>query len=54
MTAQTTRSLMCLNSWFTSGLLKEKDVVAAIRGEPEVKGAEDVELENGWDAMNLD
>jgi hypothetical protein len=54
MTAQTTRSLMCLNAWSLQDLLQDADILSAIRGLPDLDGDEDEELEAGWDAINLD
>jgi hAT family C-terminal dimerisation region len=52
MTGQTTRALMCLNAWSLQGVLKDCDLTSAIRGEPDLDGDEDVELESGWDALD--
>jgi hypothetical protein len=38
---------MCLGAWSKMGLVKNKDVMEAVR-LPDVKGSE-AELDNGWD-----
>ena len=44
---QSTHALMCLGAWSKMGLVKNKDVMEAVR-LPDVKGSE-AELDNGWD-----
>jgi hAT family C-terminal dimerisation region len=56
MSAETTRSLMCLNSWLKAGILKNAAVVAAIRRIPEVEVI-DVDkdtADSGSGVMDLD
>ena len=50
LSAQTMRALLCLGSWSLLGMVKDEDVlkVALLNN---VEGDEEVELENGWDAI---
>ncbi len=45
---QTTRSLLCLQSWSPLGLIKHSDVIVTAK-LAEIEGDDDVELEDGWD-----
>ena len=51
MSVQTTRTLLCLNSWYKHGFVKTDDVLAVAR-EPEVVGVE-ARLERDWDRINV-
>lgn len=52
LSAQTTRSLLCLQVWSQLGYVEESDLLAAARQEP-VKGSTDIVLEDGWDRINV-
>ena len=49
LSVQSTRTLLCLNTWSTLGLIKDSDVqkVAELQ---DIEG-EDAELEDGWDSI---
>lgn len=51
LTGQTTRALLCLNYWSLAGLVKDIDVLKVTRANPALEGDEDVEMEDGWDAL---
>jgi hypothetical protein len=51
LSAQTTRSLLCLNYWSLAGLVKDKDVLKVTRNNKAVDGSADVDLEDGWDVI---
>jgi len=54
LSAQSTRSVLCLGSWRLLGLVKNGDVAAAA-ALPEVEGDDsDYEMEEGWDAIQID
>jgi hypothetical protein len=57
LSPQTTRALMCLGDWSLLGLVKDSDVlaVAALPDADIVEGDDenDIELEAGWDSINL-
>jgi hypothetical protein len=46
LSAQTTRSLLCLGYWSRLGLIQDKDVTAVAK-LPEIPGDDDVELDDG-------
>lgn len=51
LSAQTTRSLLCLGSWSLTGLIKDRDVKAAAV-LPDIDGEDsDYEMEEGWDTI---
>jgi hypothetical protein len=50
LSVQTTRALMCIGAWSNLGLVKDKDIKAAIGGEVI---REEPELPVGWDAIKL-
>ncbi|KAI5822048.1 hATC-domain-containing protein [Schizophyllum commune Tattone D] len=50
LSVQTTRALLCLNSWISHGFVKTHDVEAVARF-PDVEGDEEPELEEGWDSI---
>jgi hypothetical protein len=51
LSAQTTRSVLCLGSWSDHGLIKDDDVKAVVT-LPEVEGeGSDYEMEAGWDII---
>ena len=52
MSAQTTRSLMCLQAWSLLGYVKNKDVLSVTR-LPETEGDDDKDLEDGWDDIDV-
>jgi len=52
LSAQTTRSLMCLQAWSLLGYVKNKDVLAVTR-LPETEGDDDEDLEDGWDDIEV-
>lgn len=57
MSAQTTRALMCLNSWSRAGLVRTKDVLQVVEGldvVPESEEREDGDwwMEKGWDLID--
>ncbi|KAF5335302.1 hypothetical protein D9611_011794 [Ephemerocybe angulata] len=54
LTAQSIRALLCMNYWSLAGLVRDSDVLKVVRSNPEVEGDEDVDLEPGWDHINLD
>jgi hypothetical protein len=51
LTGQTTRTLLCLHYWSLAGLVKDADVLKVTCSNPALQGDEDVELEDGWDAL---
>ena len=53
LSAQTTRALMCLNYWSKVGLIKDCDVLKVIRSLDSLDGDEDLDLEEGWDTIDL-
>ena len=52
LSPQSTRALMCLNSWSPMGLVRHKDVLSVARLAA-VEADEEEELEDGWDYINL-
>jgi hypothetical protein len=52
LSAQSTRSLICLGSWSLLGLVKDSDVMA-VSILPDVEAEGEPELENGWDRINI-
>jgi hypothetical protein len=50
LSAQTTRTLLCLGSWSLLGMVRNDDVlkVAVLQDE---EGEDECELEKGWDAI---
>ena len=51
MSAQSTRAVLCLNSWSPRGLVKDKDVTTAAM-LPELDESEsEFEMEEGWDKI---
>jgi hypothetical protein len=51
MSAQTTRSLLCLGSWCSLGLVKDADIKAsALLGELDGEQS-DLEMPSGWDTI---
>lgn len=56
MSAETTRSLMCLNLWLKAGIVKTSTVVAAICQTPDVEvvDIDNIAAEGGLGAMDLD
>lgn len=52
LSAQSTRSLLCVGNWSLHGYIKDSDVEVAAR-LPDVEGDEDEELEEGWDDIVL-
>lgn len=54
LSVQSTRALLCLNSWSAAGLVDDKDISAVVV-EPELeKGVGEPELKAGWDAIQLE
>ncbi len=49
LSVQSTRALLCLGAWSRMGLVKDKDILQAVR-LPEIEGCE-AELENNWDCI---
>ena len=47
MSVETTRALLCLNSWYKHGLVKTEDVLAVSR-DPEMTDSVEPPLERGW------
>ena len=53
MAAQTTRALLCLGAWSKAGYVKSSDLRRTAQ-LPEVDGdASDIEMENGWDGIQV-
>jgi hypothetical protein len=50
LSAQSTHALLCLRSWSLLGMVKDEDVLKVAVLDNEV-GEEEVELEDGWDAI---
>jgi hypothetical protein len=47
---QSMRAILCVGEWCRKGILKDKDILAALKGVPdEVK--EEEGMEEGWDAI---
>ncbi|KIL55699.1 hypothetical protein M378DRAFT_90491, partial [Amanita muscaria Koide BX008] len=53
MQVQSTRAVLCLGEWIRKGAIKEKDIVVALKGIPEVNEAADDVLEDDWDMTQL-
>lgn len=53
LSSQTTRALMCLNYWSHAGLVHDKDVLKVTRTTEIVEGDVDIDLEDGWDSIDL-
>lgn len=51
LVGQTIRSLLCLGDWISAGIIKDKDIVRAVSGLPDIDGDEEVEMEEGWDKI---
>ena len=47
LSVQSTRALLCLGAWSRMGLVKDKDVMEAVR-LPDINGVE-AELDDNWD-----
>jgi hAT family C-terminal dimerisation region len=54
MSPQTTRKMMCLNSWFKVNIIKTDDALSAIRQAPDVVEDSDDEIGGGWDGVLLE
>lgn len=52
LNAQTTRALLCLGSWSLLDLVKDIDVLT-IAQMPGVEGDKDLEMDDGWDSINI-
>ena len=52
LTAQSTRSLLCLGNWSLHGFIKDIDVETAAE-LPDVQEDDEEELEDGWDSILL-
>jgi hypothetical protein len=48
---QSVRALLCLGSWSQLGLVKDVDIRKVVVMD-DVKGNEDAELPDGWDAID--
>lgn len=54
LSAQTTRSLICLRYWIPLNLVKTSDILKDISKMGDVlDGEEDQEMEDGWDRIHL-
>lgn len=54
LSAQTSRALLCLNSWSKMGLVKDEDVTEITQGpeSAEDETAAEIELAAGWDQIS--
>jgi hypothetical protein len=50
LSAQSTRSLLCLGSWAPLGLIKDTDIKAS-SALPELDGDSDIKMPSGWDGI---
>ena len=50
---QSTRAILCVGEWCRKGVLKDKDILAALKGGPEeaLAVADEEDLEDGWDLI---
>lgn len=53
LSVQTTRAVLCLNSWSTNELVKTEDVLAVSKEDDIPEGVLEPELIRGWDAIDL-
>ncbi|KAL1684469.1 ectomycorrhizas secreted protein, partial [Schizophyllum commune] len=51
LSVETTRALLCLNSWVSHGLVKTEDVEAVARLPDVKRGEAEPALEDGWDKI---
>jgi hypothetical protein len=52
LSAQSTRSLLCLGNWSINGFVHDSDVLAVAK-LPDIRADEEEELVNGWDYIVL-
>ncbi|KAG2124845.1 uncharacterized protein EDB93DRAFT_1286612, partial [Suillus bovinus] len=52
LNVQSTRALLCLSYWSRLGLVKNEDILA-VSNLADVVGDEELELEEGWDQIQL-
>ena len=46
---ESTRAVLCVGEWCKKGILKDKDILAVLKGIPE--DAEEDAVEDGWDRI---
>ena len=51
LSVQTTRAILCLNSWSPMELVEDNDVLKVAQQEDIPEDQEESELEDGWDAI---
>lgn len=47
---ESTRAILCVGEWCKKGIIKDKDILAALKGIPE--DVEEDALEEGWDRIS--
>ena len=45
---------MCLNYWSRVGLVRDRNVLKTVQETDVIDGDEDLDLEEGWDAIDFD
>jgi hypothetical protein len=53
LSAESTHALLCLRYWSELNLVKMGDVMSVV-ALADLQGEEEQELDNGWDAINID
>lgn len=49
----TTRAILCVGEWCKKGIIRDKDILAAIKGTSEDVDDAEEDLEDGWDSINF-
>jgi hypothetical protein len=47
------RAILCVGEWCRKGILKDKDILAALKGVPDDAAKEEEGMEEGWDSITV-